>query len=86
MPDVIVGRWGKSLAVRLPGDVARRAGIGDGERVQIEAHDAEIVIRRAAPRFTLGELFRGKTPQQWRAAYAGAYEWGPDLGREAVKE
>jgi antitoxin MazE len=86
MSQAIVGRWGKSLAVRIPGEVATAAGIGGGERVEVEARDGDIVIRRAAPRFTVEELFRGKTAQQWRAAYAGAYDWGPDIGREAVEE
>jgi hypothetical protein len=38
------------------------------------------------PRFTLQELFRGKSRQEWRAVYAGAFDWGPDLGRETVEE
>ncbi len=86
MSEAIVGRWGKSLAVRIPGEVANAAGIAGGERVEIEARRGEIVIRRAAPRFTLEELFRGKSPQEWRAAYAGAFDWGPDVGREAIEE
>jgi antitoxin MazE len=86
MSQAIIGRWGKSLAIRLPGEIAKAAGISDGERVDIEARDGDIVIRRMAPRFTLEDLFRGKTPQEWRAAYAGAYDWGPDAGREAVEE
>jgi antitoxin MazE len=84
--QAIVGRWGKSLAVRIPGEVANAAGLGGGERVEVEARDGDIVIRRAAPQFTLEELFRGKTAQQWRALYAGAYDWGTDVGREAVEE
>jgi len=32
------------------------------------------------------ELFRGKTPEEWRALYAGAYDWGPDVGREIIEE
>ena len=47
MSRAIVGRWGKSLAVRLPGDVVRATGITDGERVEIETKDREIVIRPA---------------------------------------
>jgi len=86
MSQVTVGRWGKSLAIRLPGEVARAAGIGDGERVEIEAHGSDIVIRTAAPRVTLQDLFAGKSPQEWRATYAGAFDWGPDVGREAVEE
>jgi hypothetical protein len=34
----------------------------------------------------LGALFAGKAPEEWRAAYASAYDWGPDVGREAVEE
>ena len=86
MPHAIIGRWGKSLAIRLPGEVATTAGISEGERVDIEARDGDIVIRRSVPHFTLEELFRGKSAQQWRAAYGGAYDWGPDVGREAVEE
>jgi antitoxin MazE len=86
MTAAIVGKWGKSLAIRIPGEVANAAGLGGGERVEIEAREGDIVIRRAAPQFTLEELFRGKTPQEWRKAYAGAFDWGPDIGREVVEE
>jgi hypothetical protein len=34
----------------------------------------------------LDELFRGKTPEQWRAEYADAFDWGPDVGREIVEQ
>jgi antitoxin MazE len=86
MSQVTVGKWGKSLAIRLPGDIVKAAGVRDGERVDVEAHDGDIVIRRALPRFTLGELFHGKSAEEWRAAYSGAFDWGPDRGREAVEE
>jgi len=46
MSQVIVGKWGKSLAVRVPLDVAAAAGLTDGEAVEIEAVDGTIVIRR----------------------------------------
>jgi antitoxin MazE len=86
MTDITIGRWGKNLAVRFPGDIARAAGLTEGERVEIEARGGEIVLRRVAPHFTLEELFRGRSPEEWRADYAGAYDWGPDIGREHVEE
>jgi antitoxin component of MazEF toxin-antitoxin module len=46
MSQVIVGKWGKSLAVRVPIDVAAAAGLIDGEAVEIEAVGSTIVIRR----------------------------------------
>lgn len=48
MSQVIVGKWGKSLAVRVPVDVAAAAGLVDGEVVEIEAVDGAVVIRRDA--------------------------------------
>ena len=48
MSQVIVGRWGKNLAVRVPLEVARATGLTDGEHVEIEARDGDIVIRRAS--------------------------------------
>jgi antitoxin MazE len=86
MSHATVGKWGKNLAVRLPGEVVRSAGLKGGERVLIESRNGEIVIRRALPHFDLEELFRGKSPRQWRALYAEAFDWGPDIGREAVEE
>jgi antitoxin component of MazEF toxin-antitoxin module len=86
MAQATVGKWGKNLAVRLPGEVARAARLSGGERVEVETLGGDIVIRRAAPHFTLEELFKGKSPKQWRAAYAGAFDWGADVGREIVAE
>jgi len=84
--EVIVGKWGKNLAVRIPGEVAKATRLSDGERVEINTHDGDIVIRRIALRFTLEELFRGKSPKVWRAIYAKSFDWGPDVGREIVEE
>jgi antitoxin MazE len=86
MPQVTVGKWGKSLAIRFPGEIAKTARLSDGDRVEIEARDGNIVIRHAVPHFTLEELFKGKSPKEWRAAYAGVFDWGPDVGREIVEE
>ncbi len=46
MTKVTVGTWGKSLAVRVPQDMARLAGLVDGEQVEIEVKDGDILIRR----------------------------------------
>ncbi len=84
MTVVTVGRWGNNLAVRIPGDVARSAGIRDGERVCIETSDNGLVIRPVATPVTLEQLFAGRSAAQWRAAYAGAFDWGADVGREII--
>jgi antitoxin component of MazEF toxin-antitoxin module len=84
--QVTVGKWGNNLAVRLPGDIVRLAKLRDGERVELEAQAGEIVIRRIEPDVSLVAMFAGGTPDEWRALYADAYDWGPDVGREIVVE
>ena len=47
MSVAIVGKWGRNLAVRLPRDAVKATGLVNGQRVEVEARDGEIVIRRA---------------------------------------
>ncbi len=86
MPQAIVGKWGKNLAVRLPRQIAKAAGLTNGEQVEIQARGGDIVIRRPVPRFHLEELFKGKSARQWRKVYAAAFDWGSDAGREIVED
>jgi antitoxin component of MazEF toxin-antitoxin module len=85
MTHVIVGRWGKNLALRFPNEIAAAFQLHEGDRVEIESGPEQIVIRRAKPRYTLDELFAGKSPDEWREIYANAYDWGPDLGQEIIE-
>jgi antitoxin MazE len=80
--QVQISRWGNSLGVRIPKDVARRAGLSEGSRVEIEAEDNRIVIVPSAPRYRLEDMLEGMTPEAMREAF----DWGPDVGREAVDE
>ena len=48
MSQVPVGKWGKNLAIRLPGEIVRAAGLSNGERLDIETLAGEIVIRRGS--------------------------------------
>ena len=77
-----VTRWGNSLGVRIPKDIAGRIGLSEGSRVEVELEDEHIVISLARPRYTLDELLRDMTPE----AMHEAFDWGPDRGREAVDE
>jgi antitoxin MazE len=50
MAEATVGRWGRNLAVRMPSEIARAAALSEGERVEIEIRDGDIVIHRPAAR------------------------------------
>jgi antitoxin MazE len=79
--QVQVARWGNSLGLRIPKDIAARTGLREGARVDIEAQGDRIVITPARRRYELADLLRGVTPQAMREAF----DWGPDTGREIVK-
>lgn len=46
MSHVTVGKWGKNLAVRVPFEIAKATGLSDGEQVEMEVRDGDILIRR----------------------------------------
>lgn len=50
MSHSVVGKWGKNLAIRVPMDVARAAGLADGEKVEIVALDGDLVVHRHSAR------------------------------------
>jgi antitoxin MazE len=79
--QVQVARWGNSLGLRIPKDVAQRAGLRAGTRVDVEAEGDRIIISRARPRYVLTDLLKGMTPEAMRQAF----DWGPDRGREMVE-
>jgi antitoxin MazE len=59
-----VTKWGNSLGLRVPRDVAARAGLTEGARVDIEGfEDGRIVITPSRRRFTLDELLAGMNPE-----------------------
>lgn len=66
--QVQVAKWGNSLGVRVPRDVAARVGLTEGMRVDIDAApDGRIIISRSRRRFTLDELLVGMTPEREHA-------------------
>jgi antitoxin MazE len=77
-----IARWGNSLGVRIPRDIAGRVGLSEGSSVEIEARNDRIVLSRAKPRYRLDDLLSGMTPRAMRTAF----DWGPEKGREVIEE
>jgi antitoxin MazE len=64
-----IARWGNSLGVRVPRDIAARAGLTEGTRVDIEtADDGRIIISHSIRRFTLEDLLKDMTPEREHTA------------------
>ncbi|HJU16666.1 MAG TPA: AbrB/MazE/SpoVT family DNA-binding domain-containing protein [Stellaceae bacterium] len=79
--QVQVARWGNSLGLRIPKDIAAQMGLCAGTRVEIVAEGERIILTPARRRYVLAELLEGMTPQAMREAF----DWGPDRGREIVE-
>lgn len=80
--SVIVSRWGNSLGIRIPKDVIGRAGLHEGDEVDIVTDDQKIIITRTAPRYRLENLLAGSEGLDW----SEAFDWGEDQGRERLDD
>lgn len=50
--ELQVGKWGNSLALRLPSEVVKGLGLRDGARVELSLNDAShAVLSPVKPRF-----------------------------------
>jgi antitoxin MazE len=74
-----VGKWGNSLAVRIPRTYAEEAHLEEGTPVAFSVEDGRLIITPArAPRYSLAALLAGVTPENCH----GETDWGPPVGRE----
>ena len=80
--QVHLTKWGNSLGLRIPKEIANRFRLSEGMRVEVAAEGERIVIALDRPRYRLEDLLVGATPEAMREAF----DWGPDVGREAVDE
>ena len=82
MPVQILKRWGNSLAVRIPANIASELSLEEGQEVQVEIVDGCVAVRplRAIRRFS-----RERLVQQYREGRLGRHEeidFGDSVGDE----
>ena len=74
-----VGKWGNSLAVRIPGAFAKELELNEGAEIEITRVGDGILLRAARHEYTLDELLSRITPENIH----GETDWGPPVGRES---
>lgn len=62
--QVQIAKWGNSLGLRVPRDIAARVGLTEGTRVDVEARGDRLVVTKSNRRFTLDELLAQMTPER----------------------
>jgi len=74
-------QWGNSIGVRLPKDLAKKAGIGVDSTVEIEEADDGILIKSVGKKdYSLRELVSRITPQNRH----GEIDFGRPAGKELL--
>ncbi len=73
-----VGKWGNSLAIRIPGVLAKDLKLCEGTELDITAGVGELVLRPCKKEYSLDELVSEITPENVH----GETDWGPPVGRE----
>lgn len=76
-----IQKWGNSLGVRIPKEIAREINIREGSPVSFSVENGVLVMGRPKKtRYTLAELLKdfNKKDQHELA------EWGPDVGSEIL--
>jgi antitoxin MazE len=74
-----VGKWGNSLAVRIPGTYAKELRLKDGMELEVTRLDDGLLLRPLKHEYTLEELLDQVKPENIH----GETDWGPAVGREA---
>ena len=74
-----VGKWGNSLAVRIPGTYAKELDLEEGTELEVTRVDGGLLLRPRKRAYTLDELLARITPENIH----GETDWGPAVGREA---
>jgi antitoxin component of MazEF toxin-antitoxin module len=82
MSRVTVGKWGKNLAIRVPFELAETSGLSEGEEVEIEEKEGDLVIHRPAAR---ARADARKAAQELREARKGVSLRGLSI-RELIDE
>ena len=65
-----ISKWGNSLAIRIPADVAAELGFAEGDQVKIESLEGKLVAQKEKSR---DELF--ETVRKLRGAIPADYKW-----------
>jgi antitoxin MazE len=74
-----VGKWGNSLAVRIPGVCAKDLHLEEGMQLDVSVVQGGLILRASAKEDSLEELVAQITPENRH----GETNWGPTVGRES---
>ena len=75
-----IRKWGNSLGLRIPREIAEDVGLSEGKEVMLEKRDGELTVRplKKKRKITIDELVRRITPENLHKEI----DWGKPQGKE----
>lgn len=84
--QVRISRWGNSLAVRLPKQLAKQLALSEGQTVDLSIVDDALKLAPGSvtriPRYRLEDLLAQCDPND----APELVDWGPDVGGEIIDD
>ena len=77
----LIGKWGRSAAVRLPKAYLDALGLKAGDEVELRLENGKVTVEAKA-RPTLEDLVE----QMKRQEPPELVDWGPDVGAEIIRD
>lgn len=77
--NLSIGRWGNSLALRIPKPISEMLGLSINDLVEVTVENGKLVLtpaRKPAPRYTLAQLLSATTETGKEVS------WGKAVGKE----
>ena len=73
-----VSRWGNSLGVRIPKQLADEVSLKEGDDIEIYCAKNQLIIKAQKPQYTLEQLLEGMSEEHLH----GEVDWGEAVGNE----
>jgi antitoxin MazE len=74
-----IGRWGNSLAIRIPGTYAKELELEEGAELDVTRVEGGLLLQPRKHQYKLGEMLKQIKPENLH----GETDWGSAVGQEA---
>jgi antitoxin MazE len=76
--QTVIGKWGNSLAVRIPQNAVNELSIKEGTAVTVSVDNGALVLKRSRIQYSLDDLLRDHVPEHNQKET----DWGKPFGKE----
>lgn len=73
-----IARWGNSLGIRIPKQIAEQVQLNEGDEIEISTDKNKLILIPQKKKYTLEELLDGMSDEHLHSEV----DWGESVGRE----